>query len=52
MKILDCFEEEAEALARIIGLAFDPTLKLTNSPPEEVVRLIAEALQSAYEANS
>jgi hypothetical protein len=51
MKILACFQKEAEALARIIALAYDPARKLTDPPREDVVRVIAEALQSAYEAN-
>jgi hypothetical protein len=51
MKILPTFQNEAEALARIIALAYEPARKLTDPPRDDVVRLLAEALQSAYEAN-
>lgn len=65
MEILPEFQSEADALARIIALvqalaaektlpaikvAYEPTRKLGDPAPEAVVRLIAEALQSAYEA--
>lgn len=51
MEILPWFQSEADALARIIALAFEPTRKLVDPAPKAVVRLIAEALQSAYEAD-
>ncbi len=49
-EILPNFENEADALARIIALDYDPLRKLTDPPPAEVVRLLGEALQCAYEA--
>ena len=50
MYILPAFRSEAEALARIIALAYEPHRKLTDAPRPDVVRLLAEALQCAYEA--
>jgi hypothetical protein len=52
MKINESFQREAEALARIIALAYDPKRKLSDPPRQDVVRLLAEALQSAWEAGS
>lgn len=51
MQILPCFQNAANALARVIALAYEPSRKLTDPPREDVVRLLAEALQCAYEAN-
>ena len=50
IEILPSFQAEADALARIIALAYQPQRKLTDPPDENVVRLIGEALQCAYEA--
>lgn len=50
IEILPCFLSEADALARIIALAYEPQRKLTDPPREDVVRLLGEALQCAYEA--
>jgi hypothetical protein len=50
--ILPQFQSEADTLARIIAMRLDPeNYNLTTAAPEDVVRAIAEALQSAYEAN-
>jgi hypothetical protein len=49
-EVLPSFLSEADALARIIALAYEPGRKLTDPPAEEVVRLLGEALQCAYEA--
>ncbi len=43
------FVSEAESMTRLIALAYDPKLQLTDSPNPDVVRLIGEALQCAYE---
>ena len=50
IEILPSFLSEADALARIIALAHDPQRKLTDPPDADVVRLIGEALQCAYDA--
>ena len=50
MKILASFQNEADALARIIALHYEPARQLTDAPDPSIVRLIAEALQCAYEA--
>jgi hypothetical protein len=52
MKILESFQQEAEALTRIIALHYKPDTKLTDPPDPDVVRLIAEALQCAYDADA
>lgn len=55
IEILPSFQAEADALARIIALAYDPHHKLFSDPPpphEDVVRLLGEALQCAYEAGA
>jgi hypothetical protein len=49
MTILPSFLSEADALARIIALTYEPQRKLTDPPRPDVVRLLGEALQSAYE---
>ncbi len=52
MVVLDIFKQEAEALARMIAMRLNPArYDLTSDAPEDVVRLIGEALQSAYEVN-
>jgi hypothetical protein len=50
MEILPVFQNEADALARIIALAYEPSRKLTDTPRSDIVKLLAEALQSAYES--
>ena len=52
VRVLPSFQSEADALARIIALVYEPQRKLTDPPRGDVVRLLAEALQSAYEAKS
>ena len=50
IEILPTFLSEADALARIIALANDPQRKLTDPPDADIVRLLGEALQCAFEA--
>jgi len=42
------FLEEANALARILALAFDPTRDLHTPAEPDVVRLLVEALDHAF----
>jgi len=42
------FLEEADALARILALAFDPTRDLSTPAEPDVVRLLVEALEHAW----
>jgi len=50
IEILPSFQNEAEALARIIALSYEPQRTLTDAPDQDIVRLLGEALQCAYEA--
>jgi hypothetical protein len=51
MEPLECFKSEADSLARIIRLSYKPEVSMFDTPAEpDVVRLLAEALQSAYES--
>ena len=47
-EFLPSFAEEADALARVIALAFDATRDLRTPAEPDVSRLINEALEHAY----
>jgi hypothetical protein len=47
-EFIPSFAAEANALARIIALAFDATRDLTTPAEPDVARLINEALEHAY----
>lgn len=49
MNIRPEFKSEAVSLAQIIGLAYGPEKLINDRPNDGFVRLIEEALQSAYE---
>jgi len=42
------FQQEADALARILALAFDAARDLTTPAEPDVVRLLTEALEHAW----
>lgn len=48
---LECFKSEADSLCRIIRLRYRPDLSMYHVPADfDAVRLLAEALQAAYES--
>ena len=46
------FQEEAQALARILAQAFDPAWHSLDPAEPDVVRLLTEALEHAYLAGA
>jgi len=52
IEVLPRFLSEADTLARLIAHTYEPQRKLTDPPDPNVVRLLGEALQCAYEAGS